>query len=122
MIQAVGGYWRPIAGFARVVEELGELAEQTRRLDDGVGDLAALAEEVADLWIISACIANQYGIDLTLHAMSAPRAPASQLLTDMLQDVGRLARALNYYDGPKTPRTLVDWTPLGTFSATYTGA
>ena len=66
MIQNVGGYWRPVNAVARLLEELGELGELLISADlDSNGD--QLSDEFADLWIISACLANQFNVTLTDH-------------------------------------------------------
>ncbi len=54
---AVGGYWRPLAAVARLLEELGELAEILMSPTPDAGDLA---EELADLWIITTALADQF--------------------------------------------------------------
>jgi hypothetical protein len=52
---AAGGYWRPLAAVARLLEELGELLE----LLDG-GATPELGGELADLWIITTALADQF--------------------------------------------------------------
>lgn len=110
MIQQVGGYWRPIAGVARLLEELGELTEQLAGAQPATNP--RLAEELADLWIITTCTANQFQVSLPAHPTAldpAEREPLHSLVTC----AGQLARIVNYYDGPKNPRSVEDWPTLG---------
>jgi hypothetical protein len=113
----VGGYWRPLAAGARLLEELGELAEllgarasSTERMPgtpDGQRDGPAaekLALELADAWIITTAIADQF-----LGEVPEPDEPPAQRrrdpgLADLLLAAAPIARIVNHYDGPKTPR------------------
>jgi hypothetical protein len=103
MLQA-GGYWRPLAAVARLLEELGELAELLDEQDPASADVGS---EVADLWIITTALADQY-----LAHVPEPSAAAAGLtgredkrrLSDVVQAAGVIARVVNHYDGPKTPR------------------
>ncbi len=72
-LAAVGGYWRPSAGAIRLLEELGEVAEAIAS-----GEVDALADELADVWIISTAVADQYlaAVD-PLGAGAPPGRPAS---------------------------------------------
>jgi len=138
----LGGYWRPLAALARILEELGELAEIIAA-QPGAGE--ALASELADLWIITAALGDQFLADVaepdSLSApagadvaepdsLSAPAgadvaepdslsAPAradvarpSDPIARLAVSAGRVARIVNYYDGPKAPRSLEGWTSL----------
>lgn len=108
-IQSVGGYWRPISGVARLLEELGELAEQFGS-ENTRPDRRRLSEELADLWIISTCTANQFNINLEDHKSNVlSGTPATHSFNDVVSHAGRIARIVNYYDGPKTPRSLDAW-------------
>ncbi len=49
---AAGGYWRPLAACARLLEELGECSEQAGGEE--------LPGELADLWIITTALADQF--------------------------------------------------------------
>jgi NTP pyrophosphatase (non-canonical NTP hydrolase) len=133
-MRQVGGYWRPLAAVARLQEELGELAELVMTCTPDVGQHAAdlaeqwppelaeqcaseLAEqwasELADLWIISTALADQF-LGAVAEPDSYPRRPqpSRDLLGGLVVAAGRIARIVNYYDGPKTPRTLEGWVPL----------
>ncbi|MCW3032871.1 MAG: MazG nucleotide pyrophosphohydrolase [Solirubrobacterales bacterium] len=93
---AAGGYWRPLAATARLLEELGELAEQ---LD---GPREELGAELADLWIITTALADQF-----LGGVPEPGAVADgpPTIAALLAAAGPIARVVNHYDGPKVPRT-----------------
>lgn len=110
MIRAIGGYWRPVNAVARLLEELAELGEELAT-EDAEGHHGRLAGEFADLWIISTCLANQF----TLTLADDRADPADRLgRTDgttggfvrLVEEAGRIARVVNYYDGPKNPRSL----------------
>lgn len=119
----LGGYWSPSAGVLRLLEELGEVAELVST-DAPAPD--ALAEELADVWIISTAVADQYLASVaplgagsgaaTVSAEAAAFAPApAQAMVpfeDIVAAAGQIARVVNYYDGPKAPRTLEDWTGI----------
>jgi hypothetical protein len=123
----VGGYWRPLAAVARLLEELGELAEI---LDGPTLDREELASELADVWIITTALADQFlgavaepgslegsGPPLACERDGGGRelrssgAPDDQLRA-LVACAGRIARIVNYYDGPKTPRSLEGWPSL----------
>jgi NTP pyrophosphatase (non-canonical NTP hydrolase) len=125
-MRQVGGYWRPLAAVARLQEELGELAELLMTcapdVEQHAADLAErwlselaeqCASELADLWIISTAIADQF-LGCVAEPDSYPRRPppSGDLLGNVVIAAGRIARIVNYYDGPKTPRTLEGWVPL----------
>jgi hypothetical protein len=119
-IGLVGGYWRPLAAVARMQEELGELAEVDRGGE-------CYATELADLWIITTALADQFhgavvepdslighrpdrGID---RASGGGEAVPGGSLGRIVVAAGRIARIVNYYDGPKTPRAFDGWISLG---------
>lgn len=110
VIGEVGGYWRPLAGAARLQEELGELAEL---LVSGSGSVDELAAELADLWIISTALADQFLGSVAEPDSTAPRAVASaEQLSRLVVAAGRIARIVNHYDGPKTPHSFDGWISL----------
>ena len=94
---AAGGYWQPLAAVARLLEELGELAE----LVQTGGESAQIASELADLWIITTALADQFLIVLG-EPPSGGEAQAD--LATLLSAAGPIARVVNHYDGPKVPR------------------
>jgi NTP pyrophosphatase (non-canonical NTP hydrolase) len=109
-IDGVGGYWRPLAAVARLLEELGELAES---LADPAVDDDGLASELADLWIITSAVADQFLGEVAepdSHPVGS-RTP-SDPLGELVAAAGWIARIVNYYDGPKTPRSLEGWPSL----------
>jgi NTP pyrophosphatase (non-canonical NTP hydrolase) len=97
-IKWLGGYWKPQAAGMRLLEEISELS----RALEGMGDVG---EELADIKIITTCLANQF--NLGLRQPTSPRSvtngPDSDL-AHIVQCAGRIARIINYYDGPKAPR------------------
>lgn len=102
-----GGYWRPLAACARLLEELGELADA-----ETSGEPLEFPGEFADLWIITAAMADQF-----LAQVPEPSAHhttgTGASIADLLVAAGPIARIVNYYDGPKTPRTLDGWVTIG---------
>ncbi|HEY7836577.1 MAG TPA: hypothetical protein VIB59_03865 [Solirubrobacteraceae bacterium] len=94
---AAGGYWRPLAAVARLLEELGELAE----LLDVEAARDELAAELADLWIITTALADQF---LARVSEPASGAEAEANLGMLVAAAGPIARVVNHYDGPKVPR------------------
>jgi len=110
LVEGVGGYWRPIAGVTRVMEELGELSEETESAG-AEGDTAGIANELADLWIISTAVANLFNIEVEPFASRPGHQPRREL-GRLVQHAGRMARIVNYYDGPKTPRSFEGWATL----------
>lgn len=110
-IRRVGGYWRALSAVARLLEELAELAEG---LDAGA-PAGGAASEVADLYVITTCLANQYCADLSreyhrlglpvradaLRAHFAPRrTPAAEYLR-VAAAAGTVARIVNAHEGDK---------------------
>lgn len=148
-LSAFGGYWRPLAAVARLLEELGELGDALAAQQPDAGEVAG---ELADLWIITTALADQYlaavqepGLTGAEHGSShivngvsgEPDGPANSgpssapadapshvvngmsgerrdrgsgaappAFTDLVAAAGLVARIVNYYDGPKTPRSL----------------
>jgi NTP pyrophosphatase (non-canonical NTP hydrolase) len=68
-IQALGGYWPPLANLARLFEECGELARvvnqthgpKRRKADEHPPELA---EELGDTLYVLLALANSLGVDL----------------------------------------------------------
>lgn len=121
VIEAVGGYWRPAAGVLRLMEELGEFVE---RLSEGANDEQsrnALAEELADLWIITACTANQFLINLEGLRIDEHSTPVGDdgIVRRLIIHAGRIARIVNYYDGPKSPKSMEVLPPLRNAIASF---
>ncbi|MGD6834860.1 MazG nucleotide pyrophosphohydrolase domain-containing protein [Sutcliffiella halmapala] len=107
-IEILGGYWKPLSAYARVVEELSEVYEE---LDNE--SLADLADELADLFVINCCIANQYGVifdeelerlGLNLDTYNVMEKNTDEALKGFLYRVGQLGRILNHYDGDKVKK------------------
>jgi hypothetical protein len=133
MIQNIGGYWRPVNAVARLLEELAELGQELTTVGAN-GSREELSGEFADLWIISACLANQFNVVLADGTGGTGGAgpgtggtggtgnpsPAAERPADgeaggfvrLVEDAGRIARVVNYYDGPKNPRSLVGFPTL----------
>jgi NTP pyrophosphatase (non-canonical NTP hydrolase) len=95
---AAGGYWRPLAAAARLLEELGELSELLF-----VGDEPAdgIADELADLWIITTALADQFLIEVEEPGGGSEAEADFGVL---VAAAGPIARVANHYDGPKVPR------------------
>jgi NTP pyrophosphatase (non-canonical NTP hydrolase) len=113
-MRSAGGYWRPLAAVARLLEELGELGESLAARVDS----AEHASELADLWIITAALADQFLSEVAepgsqLGPQSSQGPETRDLYVELVLAAGQIARIVNYYDGPKTPRTLDGWTSLG---------
>jgi hypothetical protein len=100
MLEA-GGYWRPLAAVARLLEELGELVELLVGTRPSAGDLAG---ELADLWIITTALADQFRLEVPEPERAPPAASTAPSPAGLVMAAGRIARVVNYYDGPKTPR------------------
>jgi hypothetical protein len=106
----VGGYWRPLAGVARLLEELGELSEI---FDASAPTADEFAAELADLWIITTVVADQFlGHVAEPGSRLHQASPAGRSFKDLVVDAGQIARIVNYYDGPKTPRSTEGWPSL----------
>ncbi len=99
MLEA-GGYWRPLAAVARLLEELGELLELLQEVRP---DTEELAGELADLWIITTALADQFLIEVGEPGASPAQAGTASS-SALVIAAGVIARIVNYYDGPKTPR------------------
>lgn len=62
------GYWEPLAMFAALVEEVGELGRHINAAEGVKGSeenaMEGIREELGDVLFALACIANHYGVDL----------------------------------------------------------
>lgn len=127
---AAGGYWRPLAAVARLLEELGEISELLAH----DADSAELGGELADLWIITTALADQFLVDVaepgTSNAGRGP-SPAAGAPADaksppdpgaLAEAAGPIARIVNHYDGPKVPRAGAPLPSLGVAIAQFHAA
>ncbi|HYM45806.1 MAG TPA: YqcI/YcgG family protein [Solirubrobacteraceae bacterium] len=106
-----------MAAVARLLEELGELAESLASPSRDAGERAS---ELADLWIITTAIADQFLGRVAEPSSYRQRPPASRdLFGELIAAAGQIARVVNYYDGPKAPRSLEDWTSLSAAVAEF---
>lgn len=116
-IGLLGGYWRPSAAVARLLEELGELAELlvSRGSDTeprSSETATRLASELADLWIITTALSDQFLGAVAEPGSHLPRRPSPDILGSLVAAAGRIARIVNYYGGPKIPRDFDGWISL----------
>jgi NTP pyrophosphatase (non-canonical NTP hydrolase) len=112
-IEQVGGYWSPLAGLARLLEELGELAESKPGSTGARGELA-------DLWIISTAIADQFlGEVAEPGSTSRIGLAPDRAFAELLIAAGTIARIVNFYDGPKAPRSRAGWPSLAEAVASF---
>jgi NTP pyrophosphatase (non-canonical NTP hydrolase) len=95
---AAGGYWRPLAAVARLLEELGELSEL---LFVGEEPADGVAAELADLWIITTALADQFLVEVDDPGTGSE---AEADFAVLVAAAGPVARVVNHYDGPKVPR------------------
>lgn len=110
-VLALGGYWSPLSAVARVLEELGELAELLAA--DPI-DNDRMAAELADLFIITTCIADQYCVTVNEHTrglndnQAAVEAIGDTSLSRMFyllsERAGGLGRLVNALEGDKCPK------------------
>jgi hypothetical protein len=116
-IGLLGGYWCPSAAVARLLEELGELAELlvSRGSDTeprSSETATRLASELADLWIITTALSDQFLGAVAEPGSHLPRRPSPDILGSLVVAAGRIARIVNYYGGPKIPRDFDGWISL----------
>ena len=122
-------YWPATAGATRLLEEVGEVNElYLRRCDDN-----SLHEELADVILISTCLANQYCIHLDdwWHHYERPndvtgyshhsRQVTGRWICHLTSVAGDIARSVNAYEGFKAPKTSEDIQPLGYWIAALHG-
>lgn len=96
MILHLGGYWRPLSGLARLLEEVGEVGGAMRK-----GTADELKEELLDVLVISTCLANQYAIALQQPEVNEGEVTKEQLYFQIVEEAGEVARILNAYEGDK---------------------
>ncbi|MCC5892342.1 MazG nucleotide pyrophosphohydrolase domain-containing protein [Exiguobacterium sp.] len=96
MIIHLGGYWRPLSGLARLLEEVGEVGAALHDHDE-----TALVEELLDVFVISTCLANQYAITLQPQTSEANEVPIHVTYFALVREAGEVARILNAYEGDK---------------------
>lgn len=96
MIIHLGGYWRPLSGLARLLEEVGEVGGALYRERDD-----QLKEELLDVIVISSCLANQYAIRLRPLNEEHSTEPVSRLYFKLVEEAGEVGRILNAYEGDK---------------------
>ncbi|WP_240542695.1 MazG nucleotide pyrophosphohydrolase domain-containing protein [Exiguobacterium qingdaonense] len=96
MILHLGGYWRPLSGLARLLEEVGELGGALRNAID-----EEIKEELLDVLVISTCLANQYAITLRQPEASDSGETRDQVYFRIVEEAGEVARILNAYEGDK---------------------
>jgi NTP pyrophosphatase (non-canonical NTP hydrolase) len=109
---AAGGYWRPLAAVARLLEELGELSELLFVGEEPAGGITG---ELADLWIITTALADQFLAEVD-EPGSGSEAEADFAV--LVAAAGPIARVVNHYDGPKVPR---DGEPMPTLQGSIAG-
>jgi len=102
LIQHFGGYWSSLAATTRLLEELAELAESLKANDNHIG------EEMADIFLITTCLANQHHYQLTEKKLLA----VSVDFLDLLHEAGHIARTINATEGPKKPKSTEKIIPL----------
>lgn len=108
VIRALGGYWPPLAATARLLEECGELGQLLKEGQFG----PKISEELADIFIISTCIANQYcaHIDLPQIGNSVTNenqdlaVEALRIFPEIVCCTSEIARTINAYEGFKKPK------------------
>jgi MazG nucleotide pyrophosphohydrolase domain len=96
-----------LAAVARILEELGEVAEHARK-EQQPGELTdACLEEVADLLIVSTCLANQYSVNLAAEYAVAPLSSEQGLVPNLIRALtvaGSISRVVNAIEGTESPR------------------
>jgi len=116
-VRKLGGYWKPLSGLARVMEELGELNELF--IEENL-DKEDLGGELADLFIITSSVGNQYCMNINEELIKLGYPIIEDELYQSVQIVedkhvglmklcsigGQIARILNHYDGDKKRKPL----------------
>ena len=115
-VRKVGGYWRPLSALARLQEEIGELAEELIRFRNDGSKITLLGGELADLFVITTCIANQYCANLQREYGILGSTPFQEkeaelesqdvntFLYRLLIKAGELSRVLNHLEGDKVAK------------------
>ncbi|MDL5376737.1 MazG nucleotide pyrophosphohydrolase domain-containing protein [Exiguobacterium mexicanum] len=96
MIIHLGGYWRPLSGLARLLEEVGEVGGALY-----ANDQSALREELMDVFVISTCLANQYAITLQRQEAGNGQEAQDKTYYRLVREAGEVGRILNAYEGDK---------------------
>ncbi|WP_449403225.1 nucleotide pyrophosphohydrolase [Exiguobacterium artemiae] len=109
-IRALGGYFRPLSGLARLIEEVGEVGEALE-----TGDELSFQAELVDVLMISTCLANQYVTDLAQqHQQLGTMEDEGQgSFYRLVHEAGQVARVMNGYEGDKPPKQTEDIIPIG---------
>ncbi|WP_251136814.1 MazG nucleotide pyrophosphohydrolase domain-containing protein [Exiguobacterium sp. s193] len=110
-IRALGGYFRPLSGLARLIEEVGEVGEALE-----AGDEASLRAELVDVLMISTCLANQYVTDLASEHRQLQTAEDTTAASfyRLVHEAGQVARVMNGYEGDKPPKKTEATLTIGT--------
>jgi phosphoglycolate phosphatase len=102
MVQSLGGYWQATSAFLRLVEEVAECQEARAS-----GDRSQWSEELADLLIITCCLAGRCDVDLQQVVSEQPNLPSACWHNELAwtqslqQNMGELARTINAVEGEK---------------------
>lgn len=110
-IRALGGYFRPLSGLARLIEEVGEVGEALE-----TGDESSFQAELVDVLMISTCLANQYVTDLAQQhqQLGTIEDEVRGSFYRLVHETGQVARVMNGYEGDKPPKKTEDVIPIGT--------
>ncbi|MEM1244633.1 MAG: MazG nucleotide pyrophosphohydrolase domain-containing protein, partial [Pseudomonadota bacterium] len=98
-IMQLGGYWPPLCGLARLMEEYAELLESIHQ-----ADAENIQEEIADCLFIAITIANQYCARIDKTDLTIKQQDGWSSLELLAVAIGELARTLNCYEGLKPPK------------------
>jgi len=109
-IRTLGGYFRPLSGLARLMEEIGEVGEALETKDEQL-----LKDELVDVLMISTCLANQYRARLgSLHETLATFIDQEEpSFYRLVHEAGQVARTMNGYEGDKPPKPADEIVPIG---------
>lgn len=98
-IRQLGGYWPPLAGLARILEELAELAS-AQTVEDR-------RREAVDCVVAALAVANQYAVHTGAHEDWA----TGDAEREALIAAGHVARLVNRFEGSKPPKPQEDGAP-----------